>query len=320
VLDKTGTLTEGVPSVSEVISFTGAGIMLGEQALLRLTASLERASEHPLGRAITEAAGRRGIALSSVDAFASTTGGGVSGMVEGRAVIAGTASFLREHAVQVDVDDSRTREAAGKGLTVVFVAVDGAPAGAITIADRLKDTSAAAVRELRHMGLSVALMTGDTEATARAIAREAGIDDVSSGLLPQDKVRRIRQMQAEGKTVAMVGDGINDAPALAQADIGIAMGSGTDIAAEAADITLMRGDLQGVVDAVTVSRLTLRTIRQNLFWAFIYNVIGIPLAASGLLSPVIAALAMAFSSVSVVGNSLRLKRLGSHAAASRTAP
>jgi Cu+-exporting ATPase len=198
-----------------------------------------------------------------------------------------------------------------EGDTVVFVGIDGRPAGAIAIADRLKESSAAAVGALRRMGLSVTLMTGDTERTARAIARQAGIGDVASGVLPQEKVRRIRILQEEGQTVAMVGDGVNDAPALAQADIGIAMGSGTDIAAEAADITLMRGDLFGVAEAIVMSRRTLRVIHQNLFWAFIYNVVGIPLAAAGLLNPMIAALAMAFSSVSVVGNSLRLKRMAS---------
>ena len=305
VLDKTGTLTEGVPSVGSVVPFNGND----EEYVLRMTASVEHASEHPLGRAIVEAAQRRGITLPAVGSFASTTGGGVAGEVEGHAVIAGTAAFLRQHAIEVDVPPLLTSE--DEGDTVVFVGIDGRPAGAIAIADRLKESSAAAVGALRRMGLSVTLMTGDTERTARAIARQAGIGDVASGVLPQEKVRRIRILQEEGQTVAMVGDGVNDAPALAQADIGIAMGSGTDIAAEAADITLMCGDLFGVAEAIVMSRRTLRVIHQNLFWAFIYNVVGIPLAAAGLLNPMIAALAMAFSSVSVVGNSLRLKRMAS---------
>ncbi len=305
VLDKTGTLTEGTPSVERIVPLDGGG----EDALLRLASSLEHASEHPLGRAIVQAAEHRGLPLAPVESFASTTGGGVTGVVEGRAVAAGTPEFLSRYAIPLDEARAAWQAAAEQGHTVVGVAVDGKLSGLITIADRLKESSPAAVAALRRMGLSVILMTGDNERTARAIASGAGIEQLAAGLLPQEKVRRIKALQERGEVVAMVGDGVNDAPALAQADLGIAMGSGTDIAAEAADITLMGSDLHAVAAAIVMSRRTLRAIHQNLFWAFVYNVVGIPLAAAGLLNPMIAALAMAFSSVSVVSNSLRLKRM-----------
>ena len=274
VFDKTGTITQGKPRVTRIHAEPG----LSENELLRLAASAERHSEHPIGKAIVEEANARGIALYEARDFAALPGRGVRATVEGR-----------------KIEVSRA------------ITVDGLPAGSIEVADSIKPEAAESVRRLRAMGLEVWMITGDRKSTADAIAREAGIDHVLAEVLPDRKVDALKILQAPGKRVAMVGDGINDAPALAQADLGIAMGSGTDIAMEAADITLMRGDLLGVVEAIELSRRTMRIIRQNLFWAFAYNAIGIPVAALGLLSPMVASAAMALSSVSVVTNSLRLR-------------
>jgi Cu+-exporting ATPase len=281
MLDKTGTLTLGKPRVTRILPAAG----IGEAELLRYAASAERYSEHPLGQAIVEAAGERGIALAEVAGFSAEAGLGVRATVAGRAVEVGRS----------------------EGKPGVNVTVDGAPAGVIEIADAIRPEAAAAVKRLRAMGLEVWMLTGDRRETAEEIARQAGIDHVLAQVMPQDKLERVKQLQAGGRRVAMVGDGINDAPALAQADLGIAMGSGTDIAMEAGGIILMRGDLNRVADALELSRRTMRIIRQNLFWAFAYNAIGIPVAALGLLSPMIASAAMALSSVTVVTNSLRLK-------------
>ena len=281
MLDKTGTLTLGKPRVTRILPAAG----IGEAELLRYAASAERYSEHPLGQAIVEAAGERGIALAEVAGFSAEAGLGVRATVAGRAVEVGRS----------------------EGKPGVNVTVDGAPAGVIEIADAIRPEAAAAVKRLRAMGLEVWMLTGDRRETAEEIARQAGIDHVLAQVMPQDKLERVKQLQAGGRRVAMVGDGINDAPALAQADLGIAMGSGTDIAMEAGGIILMRGDLNRVADALELSRRTMRIIRQNLFWAFAYNTVGIPIAALGLLSPMVASAAMAASSVTVVSNSLRLR-------------
>lgn len=304
ILDKTGTITEGKPAVTGVMTFDG----FDEGSLLRFAGAMEKKSEHPLAQAIVEYSVQRNPSLPEAESFQSRTGFGVSGLVEGSAVSVGNAALLGEQAIQLNGQERAIDRLAGQGKTPVFVAVNGKLAGVIAVADTIKPTTVEAVRGLRAMGIEVIMVTGDREQTAAAIAGQAGIDRVRAGVLPQDKAAYVREVQAEGKVVAMVGDGMNDAPALAQADVGIAMGSGTDIAMEAADITLMTNDLRAVVQAIRLSGRTLRTIKQNLFWAFIYNVIGIPLAAAGMLSPMIAAGAMAFSSVSVVSNSLRLKR------------
>jgi len=277
VLDKTGTLTRGKPRVTAVRASTG----LASDELLRLAASAERYSEHPLGKAIVEAAATRGLALDEPAEFVALSGHGVRARVAGRVV-----------------------EVGKPGVTVT---VDGAPAGSIDIADTIKPEAAGAVGRLRAMGLEVWMITGDRNETAASVAREAGIDHVLAEVLPDQKVAAIKKLQAAGKRVAMVGDGINDAPALAQASLGIAMGTGADVAMEAGDIVLMRDDLNGVAEAIELSRRTMRIIRQNLFWAFAYNALGIPVAALGLLSPMLASAAMALSSVTVVSNSLRLK-------------
>jgi Cu+-exporting ATPase len=312
VLDKTGTVTEGKPVLTDVVV---PHATVGESALLQLVASLERASEHPLADAIVRAAVDRQLVLATPDAFQSVTGRGAHGVVADRAVVVGNAALLAEWGVSTQPLDASAHQLAAQGKTPMFAAVDGALAGLLAVADPMRGSSREAIRQLHAMGLTVVMLTGDHERTATAIARAAGVDRVVAGVLPEGKVAEIRRLQGEGAVVAMVGDGINDAPALAQADVGIAIGSGTDVAVDAADVVLMRGDLLGVVRAIALSRRTMRTMKQNLFWAFVYNVIGIPIAAGALypafglqLSPILASAAMAFSSVSVVANSLRLRR------------
>ncbi|HOU29136.1 MAG TPA: heavy metal translocating P-type ATPase [Thermoleophilia bacterium] len=311
VLDKTGTLTEGKPRVTDVVPFDdagGAAPPLDEDGLLRLVAGAERGSEHPLAAAILAEADARGVATPRATAFEAIAGHGIRAVVDGHTVVAGNERLAGDAG-------ERAALLAGQGKTVVSVLVDDVPAGAIAVADTLKPSSAAAVGRLRQLGLDVVMLTGDQEATARAIAAEAGIDHVIAGVLPQQKAAEVAALQRDGSRVAMVGDGINDAPALAQADVGMAIGTGTDVAMEASDVTLVSGDLGGVTTAVQLSRATIRTVKQNLFWAFAYNVALIPLAAGAfypafgiLLSPIWAAAAMGLSSVTVVSNSLRLRR------------
>jgi P-type Cu+ transporter len=312
-LDKTGTLTEGHPTVTDVIVSRG-GPAPDEDALLGLAASLESVSEHPLADAVVRHAKARGIAVERPDRFAALPGRGVRATFRGRDVAIGNESLMRESGVDTGPLSAELARVAQDGKTPVLLAVDGVLAGLLAIADPLRPTAAETVRALRDRGLEVALITGDHERTAHAIARAAGIDRVVAEASPEEKVAEITRLRESGHVVAMVGDGINDAPALASADVGIAIGTGTDIAIEAADIALMRGDPRSVVEAIDLSRRTMRTMRQNLFWAFVYNVIGIPIAAGVLypafgllLNPVLASAAMAFSSVSVVTNSLRLR-------------
>ncbi len=314
VLDKTGTITVGRPEVTDVLLHPGSSFSRDE--MIRLAAALERASEHPLGEAVVRHAVQSNLAVPQAEDFQSITGYGVSGSVEGHAILIGNPLLLKEYSFSVAPLAAAAEQAADKGRTPLWVAIDGELAGMIVVADTIKPTSIAAIRQLHRKGLHVVMLTGDNERTARAIALEVGVDAVIAGVLPQGKVDAIRRLQAEHHVVAMVGDGVNDAPALAQAEVGITMASGSDVAMEAGAVTLMRSDLTGVADAIALSRGTMRVMRQNLFWAFAYNVVGIPLAAGVLypvcgllLSPVLASAAMAFSSFSVVTNSLRLSRL-----------
>ncbi|CAN5904476.1 heavy metal translocating P-type ATPase [soil metagenome] len=310
-LDKTGTVTEGRPTVTDVIVVPGSP--LKDDDMLALVASLETMSEHPLAEGIVRYARDRGTVLSSPEGFQSISGQGATAMVGGRAVLVGNETIMASHAIDVAALRDRAEFLSADARTPMYVAIDGVLAGLVAVSDPIKDTSREAIARLHDMGLEVVMLTGDNQRTADAIAREVGIDRVVAGVLPAGKVDEIKRLQGEGKVVAMVGDGVNDAAAMAQG-IGIAMGSGTDIAIEAADVVLMRCDLRSVPQAIMLSRRTMRTMKQNLFWAFIYNVIGIPVAAGVLyptfgllLSPILASAAMAFSSVSVVSNSLRLR-------------
>ncbi|MCJ7680517.1 MAG: heavy metal translocating P-type ATPase, partial [Candidatus Aminicenantes bacterium] len=312
VFDKTGTLTKGDPEVTDIV-ISGS---FSEEEILKYAASAEKASEHPLGEAIIKRALEQGINLESPKDFNAIEGHGLEAIVDGKIVFLGNKKLMDNKQIRVDSLEEKAEKYAAEGKTPIYVSVDGRSAGLVAVADALKENSVAAVKKLKSLGLNVIMLTGDNKKTAQAIAYAAGIKNVISEVLPEDKVLEIKKLQSEGKKVAMIGDGINDAPALAQADVGIAIGSGTDVAIEASDITLIKGDLMGVVAAIELSKRTIRVIKQNLFWAFFYNTAGIPIAAGVLfpffgilLNPIFASAAMAFSSVTVVSNSLRLGRI-----------
>jgi Cu+-exporting ATPase len=310
LVDKTGTLTEGKPTVTAVVPASG----LTENEVLRLAASLERSSEHPLAAAVVAAAKEKTVSPEDPAEFASVTGKGVTGKVGGHTVALGNAALMTDLGIDPGDLVKKAEQLRGSGATALFVAVDGKPGGIIAVADRIKATTRAALDSLRTDGIHVVMLTGDNKTTAQAVASQLGIDDVEADVLPEDKNRIVKKLRAEGKVVAMAGDGVNDAPALAEADVGIAMGTGTEVAMQSAGVTLVKGDLAGIARARVLSRMTMRNIRQNLVFAFVYNAIGIPIAAGVLypafgilLSPVVAALAMSLSSVSVIGNALRLR-------------
>jgi Cu+-exporting ATPase len=309
IIDKTGTLTEGKPSLSAVIPQPGTS----ENDLLQLVASLERSSEHPLAAAIVKGAVAKKLSLSDVAGFNSTTGKGVKGTVSGKQVAVGNAELFHDLSVDPSPLLGRAEDLRKEGQTVMLIAVDGKAAGIVGVADPIKDSTPDAIRELKAAGLTVIMVTGDNATTAKAVAEKLGIE-FEADVLPQKKAEVVKERQQKGSVVAMAGDGVNDAPALAQADIGIAMGTGTDVAMEAGGITLLKGDLRGILRARHLSKSTMRNIRENLFFAFVYNVVGVPLAAGVLfpafgllLNPMIAAAAMSFSSVSVIANALRLR-------------
>jgi Cu+-exporting ATPase len=310
LVDKTGTLTEGRPAVTAIVPAPG----FTEAEVLRLSASAERPSEHPLAVAIVAAAEKRGLATTPVSDFDSPTGKGALGTVEGRRIVLGSAKFLAEHGIDVSPLTEQADRLREDGATAIFAGIDGKAAGAIAISDPVKATTPEALAGLKEEGIRVVMLTGDNWTTAKAVARRLGIDEVEAEVLPDQKSAVVERFRREGRVVAMAGDGVNDAPALAAADVGIAMGTGTDVAMESAGITLLKGDLTGIVRARRLSRATMRNIRQNLFFAFIYNALGVPVAAGALypflgilLSPIIAAAAMALSSVSVIGNAIRLR-------------
>jgi Cu+-exporting ATPase len=312
VVDKTGTLTEGKPRVTAIVAAAG----LSEAEILPLAASLERSSEHPLAAAIVQAAKDRGLTLREPTEFASVTGKGVTGKIDGRAVALGNAKLMADLGIKFGDLDRRADELRGDGATALFLAIDHKPAGVVAIADPIKPTTPAALDALRSFGIRIVMLTGDNRTTAEAVARKLGIEEVEADVLPEDKHRVVKKLTAEGRVVAMAGDGVNDAPALAEAAVGVAMGTGTEVAIQSAGITLVKGDLAGVARAIVLSRATMRNIRENLIFAFAYNAIGIPIAAGVLypvfgvlLSPIVGALAMSLSSVSVIANALRLRAL-----------
>jgi Cu+-exporting ATPase len=313
VVDKTGTLTDGNPKLMDVLPTGG----IEPKEFLRLAASLEQNSEHPLAAAIVQGAKDQGIALEAVNGFRSVTAGGVAGAIAGRTVIIGKLEFLRnENVAGLEPLEASAVKLQEEGKTAVFVAIDGQPAGILAVADPIKSTKAEAIGDLHSLGLRIVMLTGDDRRTADAVAKQLGLDAVEADIEPAGKVAYVKKLRTEGKQVAMAGDGINDAPALSEAVVGIAMGTGTDVAMQSAGITLVSGDLRGIAKAIRLSRVTMGNIRQNLFFAFLYNCLGIPLAAGALypffglpLSPMIAGAAMSLSSVSVIGNALRLRKL-----------
>jgi Cu+-exporting ATPase len=313
VVDKTGTLTEGHPRLTSIVPADSTS----EQELLAAAAAVEQNSEHPLAAAIVSGAKERGVRAPTVRDFQSTTGGGVVGEVNGHRVLVGKAQFLRSRGIgDLEGLEQKAAELQQKGQTAIFVAGDNRPAGILTVADPVKQSTPAAIEQLHKLGTKIVMLTGDNERTALAVAQQLGIDDVEAGVEPQHKSECIGRLRKQGDVVAMAGDGINDAPALAAADVGIAMGTGTDVAMESAGITLLKGDLMGIVKAIHLSHAVMRNIRQNLFFAFIYNALGVPIAAgllypffAILLNPMIAGAAMSFSSVSVIANALRLRSI-----------
>jgi Cu+-exporting ATPase len=313
VVDKTGTLTEGKPKLIDVLPTHG----FDTKEFLRLAASLEQNSEHPLAAAIVQGAKDQGIVFEAVKDFCSVTAGGVLGTVGDRAVMIGNPDFLRNEKITgLEPLEASAGKLQEEGRTAVFVAIDGKPAGILAVADPIKSTTAEAIREIHTLGLKLVMLTGDNRRTAAVVARQLGLDAVEAEIEPAGKVAHVKKLRAKGKHVAMAGDGINDAPALSEAEVGIAMGTGTDVAMQSAGITLVRGDLRGIAKAIRLSRATMRNIRQNLFFAFLYNALGIPVAAGVLypffgllLSPIIAGAAMSLSSVSVITNALRLRKV-----------
>jgi Cu+-exporting ATPase len=311
VVDKTGTLTEGKPRLTDV--FTTGG--WSKRELLGLAAGLERSSEHPLADAVVAGAEEKGAEPAKSEEFESHTGKGVSGRVQGRRVLLGNKRLLEAFGVSSDSLDSKARNLRAEGKTAMYVAIEGKVAGILSVSDPIKETTAEAIEKLHKEGIRIVMLTGDNRATAKAVSDKLGIDDFVAEVMPEDKANAVKRLQQQGKVVAMAGDGINDAPALAQAQVGIAMGTGTDVAMESARVTLVKGDLRGITRAALLSKATMRNIKQNLFFAFIYNALGVPIGAGVLypvfgllLSPMIAAAAMSFSSVSVIGNALRLRR------------
>ena len=312
VVDKTGTLTLGKPTLTAVEAAQG----FSDDDVLKFAAAIEAGSEHPLAAAILHGAEQRGLKLVKAESFASVTGQGVKGRVDGKEVLFGNQRLMQGAGIEAAPLASRAEAMRKDGQTVMFLAVDGKLAGLLAVADPIKPTATEAIAKLHALGLKIVMATGDNETTAKAVAAKLGIDEVRAGLRPEDKLTLIDGLQRQGKVVAMAGDGINDAPALAKADVGIAMGTGADVAMESAGLTLLKGDLRGVVRAVNLARATMRNIKQNLFFAFVYNALGVPIAAGVLypffgitLSPIIAAAAMSLSSVSVVGNALRLRNI-----------
>jgi len=312
VTDKTGTLTEGKPRLVNI--FPAAGF--DEKTILHLASSIEMGSEHPLAEAIVTGAKEKGLSPSKVDSFESLTGRGVTGIVEGRKIALGNRRLLEDLGIPQGDLPEKAEAMRKEGQTAMFLAVDGKAAGILAVADPIKSTTAEAIERLHQEGIRVVMITGDSRTTAEAVGKKLGIDEVIAEVLPDQKAAIVKRLQGDGKIVAMAGDGINDAPALAQAHVGVAMGTGTDVAMQSAGVTLVKGDLRGIVRARRLSRLTMRNIKQNLFFAFVYNSLGVPVAAGVLyplfgilLSPIIAAAAMSFSSVSVIGNSLRLKEI-----------
>jgi len=310
ILDKTGTITHGKPALTDVLVSGGAE----ETTVLRLAGGVEKSSEHPLAAAIVEGAEKKGLSLPDPSSFTAIPGHGIEATVEGRLLLLGNAKLMRDRKIPMDGLEAVASRLADEGKTPMYVAVDGKASGIIAVADTVKEDSKEAIRTLKEMGLEVVMITGDNERTGKAVGRLVGIDRVLAEVLPQDKAFNVQKLQLEGKKVAMVGDGINDAPALAQADVGFAIGTGTDVAIAASDITLIKGSLRGVVTAIQISRATMRNVYQNLFGAFIYNVLGLPVALGVLypffgilLSPLLAAIAMSFSSVTVITNANRLK-------------
>ena len=304
VLDKTGTITKGQPEVTNVIAMTG----FSDSTVVQAAASVEKSSEHPLAQAIVKYGQKAGAAVAEVEEFAATPGHGVQGRLDGKIVLVGTNRFMQENNIDLAAASRQKEQLEQQGKTVMLVAIDQVLAGMIAVADTVKETSSQAIAELRLLGIDVWMITGDNDRAAKTIGDSVGIQNVLAEVLPEHKAEKVAALKKEGRIVGMVGDGINDAPALATADVGFAIGTGTDVAIEAADITLMRGDLMGVVAAIRLSKATMRNIKQNLFWALFYNALGIPIAAAGFLSPILAGGAMAFSSVSVVTNALRLRR------------
>lgn len=304
IFDKTGTITKGEPDVTDIVLLSE----LDEDEVLRIAASVEKTSEHPLGQAIVKKAQNKLIKLSEANSFSAIPGKGLISDFEGMKVLIGNRKLMSENSIDISIGEEKVNKLEDEGKTAMMVAIDNKLEAIIAVADQIKETSQKAIEKLESMGLEVYMITGDNQRTANAIAKQVGIKNVLADVLPENKASKVEELKAEGKNVGMVGDGINDAPALAAANVGFAIGTGTDVAMEAADITLMRGDLNGVVTAIRLSHKTMKTIKQNLFWAFFYNTVGIPVAALGFLNPMIAGAAMAFSSVSVVSNSLRLKK------------